>query len=234
MEYGMAELRRKIDSYFTGTISKEELGRWSSLGYYDLIKGGYADKGKLAVYPLIKTVSRFHIKENEIMDEYPTTLAEIEEVQSILSGKNDFAFQVKVALPDCLYAEFLKRGYVNVIDKKLFLDLYHILTSSDYSMKESNDIIQQILQDILKLECENNTLHRELKEKIIQISEGMLIENFKRKTGVNNLGLYVQKPCKSPSLIAKLLEYLECYLGKRNFYVLISLKSGNAHTAMII
>ena len=80
MEYEIVELKKKIDNYFTGMLSKEDLGRWSSLEYYDLIKGGYDDKCKLAVYPLIKAVSRFHMKENEIADEYPTTLAEIEEI----------------------------------------------------------------------------------------------------------------------------------------------------------
>lgn len=234
MEYEIVELKKKIDNYFTGMLSKEDLGRWSSLEYYDLIKGGYDDKCKLAVYPLIKAVSRFHMKENEIADEYPTTLAEIEEIQSILSGKMDFVFQIKVALPDCLYAEFLKRGYINAIDKRLFFDLYNILTSSDYNAEENSDTVQQILQNILKLKCENNTIHRELKEKIIKISEGILSEKFERKTGANSLGLYVQRQCKTPNLIEKLIEYLECYLGKRNFYVLVSFKNGNVDTTIII
>lgn len=234
MEYGREELKNKIDSYFSGAISKEDLGKWAAEGYYDLITGGYAKMCSLEVYPLIKAISRVHVEANEITDEYPTTLAEIRGIHSVLSGEKDYVFQVKAALPDCLYAKFLKQGDVRDVDWKRFLDLYNMVTKSDFYAKENKTAVQQILQDISKCEYEKHTLHGELKEKIRRISESILIENFKEETMINGLGLYVQKGCELPDLWGNLINYLECYLGKRNFYVSVCYKNGSANTSIIV
>lgn len=43
MEYDINKLRKKLNSYFLGEISKQNLGEWAGKAYYDLLKGGYIE-----------------------------------------------------------------------------------------------------------------------------------------------------------------------------------------------
>ena len=47
MEYNTKELMEKIDRYFEGELSKDDLGRWTERAYYDLLKGGYVENEKI-------------------------------------------------------------------------------------------------------------------------------------------------------------------------------------------
>ena len=38
MEFDINKLRKKLNSYFLGAISKQNLGVWADRAYYDLLK----------------------------------------------------------------------------------------------------------------------------------------------------------------------------------------------------
>ena len=57
MEYDAKILLQRIDDYFTGIISKTDLGKWANKAYYDILKGGYVENEKIVIYPFVKVIS---------------------------------------------------------------------------------------------------------------------------------------------------------------------------------
>lgn len=49
MEFDINKLRKKLNSYFLGAISKQNLGVWADRAYYDLLKGGYIECKKVII-----------------------------------------------------------------------------------------------------------------------------------------------------------------------------------------
>ena len=54
MEYDINKLRKKLNSYFLGEISKQNLGEWAGKAYYDLLKGGYIECKKNNYLSILK------------------------------------------------------------------------------------------------------------------------------------------------------------------------------------
>ena len=73
MKFDVHELQAKLDYYFTGKLSKRELGEWANKAYYDILKGGYIEIEKVTIYPLLKILSTFHLEVDERIDIYPCT-----------------------------------------------------------------------------------------------------------------------------------------------------------------
>lgn len=65
MTYNIEELCNYIDTYFSGKMSKKDIGKWAENAYYDLLKGSYVETSKIVLYPFLKTLSRIHIDNNE-------------------------------------------------------------------------------------------------------------------------------------------------------------------------
>ena len=70
MEFGLFEFSDQLNKYFRGELTKNELGMWGEKAFYDLLKGGYIENKKIVLYPFLKTVSKFHIEENDAEDIY--------------------------------------------------------------------------------------------------------------------------------------------------------------------
>ena len=68
MEFGLFEFSDQLNKYFRGELTKNELGMWGEKAFYDLLKGGYIENKKIVLYPFLKTVSKFHIEENDAED----------------------------------------------------------------------------------------------------------------------------------------------------------------------
>jgi hypothetical protein len=68
MEFELDDIKKKIDDYFLGNLSKEELGEWAKKEYYDLLKGEFLELKKIIGYPFLKVISKFHIKEDDILN----------------------------------------------------------------------------------------------------------------------------------------------------------------------
>jgi len=86
MKFDLYEFSGRLNKYFHGELTKNDLGTWCEKAYYDLLKGGYVENKKIFLYPFLKTVSRFHIEENDAEDIYPSTEDELKHIQAILMG----------------------------------------------------------------------------------------------------------------------------------------------------
>ena len=56
MKFDVHELQAKLDYYFTGKLSKRELGEWANKAYYDILKGGYIEIEKFVTSQIQKYI----------------------------------------------------------------------------------------------------------------------------------------------------------------------------------
>ena len=110
MEYDVNELKIKVDEYFLGRLTKENLGKWAEKAYYELLKGGYVEKKKVVLYPFLKIISKFHNESNDIEDVYPCTEEEVKDIQQILHGNLEFDYQIEMAIPLHIYNNCINKN----------------------------------------------------------------------------------------------------------------------------
>ncbi|MBD5542325.1 MAG: hypothetical protein HDR00_14275 [Lachnospiraceae bacterium] len=223
MEYGIKEIKKKVRGYFEGIYSKEELGKWAKEAYVDLLKGGYIESEKIVLYPFIKTISRFHIEINEIEEQYPCSEDDIKSIYAILNGEKDFAFQVELAIPQQVYTMFGERAYLDISKRKEIAEIREKV--SDY-LCEENDFCNAYKQIISQLKVKKKeTVLDMLEEQIFKISMALFETKENQIYRKEELRLYPQKTDRV-CMLDKLIDYLDCYLGKRNFNVLVTYSNG--------
>jgi len=96
MDVNRIVLRKKLNQYFEGAITKEELGSWANKSYYELLRGDFVVIDKLAIFNFLKTVSRFHIVPNDIKDEFPCSENDICDIRDILNGKKNITYTMSI------------------------------------------------------------------------------------------------------------------------------------------
>ena len=163
MEFDINKLRKKLNSYFLGAISKQNLGVWADRAYYDLLKGGYIECKKVIIYPFLKTISTFHIEEN---------------------GKIDFDFNVEISIPTQVYSMFKERKYFDKERYHIFSNLRNQIEQYDKSQMK-NDLKVQI-EKVMHLKCQEGTIYGILENRICQCLKMLFGKN-------KNYKLYVQQ-----------------------------------------
>ena len=225
MKYEINELREKIDSYFFGAFSKEELGRWAEKAYYDLLKGGYIEKKKIVLYPFLKTISQFYIKSNDIEDKYPCSEEDVKCISRILHGKEEFDFQIEIAIPVQIYNFDVNKEHWNITKREIFIELRNAIILWNEDEKKGEKKLCEQLKRLCDMPILNNTIQDILQNNIIRICKSVFDINTSGVKQKKYMKLYA-KGERQESLVIKLLEYLDCYIGNRNFNVLVSYKAG--------
>lgn len=225
MKYDINELREKIDNYFLGTLSKEELGRWAEKAYYDLLKGGYIEQKKIVLYPFLKTISQFNIENNDIEDKYPCLEEEVEYIRKVLHGKEEFDFQIEIAIPVQIYNFDVNQEYWNITKREIFIELRNAITLWNGDEKKGEKVLCEQLKQLCDMPLLNNTIQDILKNNIIRICKSIFDISTSGVKQKKYMKLYANGESQE-SLVIKLLEYLDCYIGNRNFNVFVSYKEG--------
>lgn len=218
MEYNIKKLRKKLKSYFSGELSKQNLGKWADRAYYDLLKGGYIECKKIIIYPFLKTIATFHIKENDKMDIFPCSEKEVKKILDILCGKINFDFIVQISIPIQVYSMFKDQKYLDKERYYLFFNLRNLIIQYD-KIQIKNDLKIQI-KKVMHLKCQKGTL--------LGILESRICQYLKLLFGKETIyKLYVQKS-NNNVLYEKLISYLDCYIGNRTFYLFVTFINGKA------
>lgn len=231
MKYDCDELKNQISSYCSCKLSKQELGRWASEAYYDLIRGGYLEKGKIAVYPFLKTLSRIHIPQCEEDDIYPCEEKSVHEIAQVLTGERPFRFSLKTGIPVHAETLFKDSKALNWKNRNIWRTVYDGL-----KMKESfADNIARISEwnNLLEPPQLQNTILEILEIKMFHLLRSLSAPDFIGNSLNTELCLYCSKS-SSPLSEEKLLEYLACYFGDRNFLLLISFHCGMPSISLIV
>jgi len=225
MEYNMIKLEEKIDSFFSGILSKDELGKWAEKAYFDLLRGGYVEIKKVKLYPFLKTISAFAIKNNDWKDEFPCSENDVKEIQKILHGKQDFDFQVELAIPIQVYNMFGEKANYDFRKREMFVKIREEIFCFFQGITENNSNILNYINANLENREKPETIQGILEEHIYKLCKVLIKKcdaGIERKVG---LKLYPQKNSQD-YLGEKLKEYLDCYLGKRSFNILVSYRNG--------
>lgn len=227
MEYNAKTLLNKIDDYFTGKISKTDLGEWSKRAYYDLLRGGYIENEKITIYPFLKVISTFHLKDNDMDDSYPCTEESIRLIRNILYGKQNFDFSIELSIPMQLYSMFKERDYLDEKKRIVFAGLRNALNYYFEQKTAFNDEIVTQIKSVMCLKQQNMTV-LDLLENYIHIYLKILFDNKINESELQNcFRLYGQKSSTDGNY-GRLLNYLDCYIGNRNFQLLVSYKDGKS------
>lgn len=233
MQFNCNELRGKVSGYCSHKLLKQELGKWALEAYYDLLRGGYLETEKVALYPFLKTLSQIHIPCLEKDDIYPSKETDIYEIIKILSGEKPFSFCLKAGIPIQAEKLFADAKALNWEQRKIFHIVYDRL-------KTSSDINKSLAAFSIPSNYSNcaqspNTILEILEAKIFD-----LIQSFHNIHSFNNslnaeLCLYGYSNESNANLsVIKLLEYLECYLGYRNFLILVSFFDGIPTVSLLV
>lgn len=230
----MKELREKIDDYFVGKLSKKELGQWAGRAYNDLLKGGYVETEKIVLYPFLKNMSTFHLKENDIEDVFPCTEESIKEIQDIVCGKTNWCFDVEISIPIQVYTMFKDNPCFNMERRNTFIKIQDAVIQYSKQKCKFENLETIYVKRLGNIKCPENTVQELLEERIFKLMEILYddgIEDAKRKTSFK---LFPLKSGYSSNIEDKLLEYLDSYIGNKSFHLIVSYKNGAPDIFLLI
>lgn len=233
MEYDINELREKIDNYFIGMISKKELGGWADRAYYDLLKGGYIENKKIVLYPFLKDISTFHLEENDKDDVYPCSEECIKEIQDIVHGKIDFCFDIEMSIPVQVYTMFKNKPYFDKDRRNIFLKIRENVFGY-LEQKNMLDDLKKYLEKVEHMEFQNDTIQGLMEKYILQLLKLFVISKSIDTGRKKNFKLFASKLEKSNLIEKRLLNYLDSYVGNRNFHLIISYKNGDPDILVLV
>lgn len=203
-------------------MSKKDIGKWAENAYYDLLKGSYVETSKIVLYPFLKTLSRIHIDNNDTEDIYPCSEKDVQEIRAVLHGEKAFDFRVEMAVPLQVYNMFSEKSYFNFEKReKIKMIKNDILCNPQHISINSSKLCEYINS------CPpiaNDTLLDILEDHIVKLCRNLSNTDICLKEK-NNLKLYPIKTNRN-YLLEKLIDYLDCYLGNRNFNILVSYRNG--------
>ncbi len=229
MEYCLEILKRKIDDYLNGVIEKEKLGEWGKEAYYDLLRGGYTKKEKIIIYPFLKTVSKIGLEIDEISDTYPSTKEDVEFIQAIISGIKPYNFQIIVTVPQCIYKNY-ENDLLNIDNFKKIERLKNELENYIQNMNMNSKLFEYI-REITENYNSNETILDMLQEQIVQSCKALF--DIEQQKIMPQLGLYPKKENNNFCLL-KLKQYLECFVGEKNFIINVSYIKGEHNLSILV
>lgn len=227
MEFDAKTLKEKLNCYFKGEITQGDLGEWANKAYYDILKGGYIETKKIVIYPFLKTISTFHVEENDKEDVFPCSEEEVKKVGDILNGIIDFEFDVEISVPFQVYNMFKEKQYYDAKRREIFVKLRsEIIQCFERSCKISNEMAIQ-LKKIIHIDSQNRTIQDMLENHIFLLVKNLFKDNFIDTCDEEQFDfkLFAQKS-NGDLIFKRLIDYLDSYIGNRNFYLFISYKRG--------
>lgn len=232
MEYNTETLRKMTDDYFAGKLSRTALGEWAKSAYYDLLKGGYLEREKIVIYPFLKVISTFHVEENEKDDTYPCAEESVKTIQDILHGRRNFNFSVEVSIPDLIYSEIGKRLF-DTDKREAYSNLRDMLARNLEQKQELSRELAAHVEYILRLNHGDTLILDMLEETVLGLLR-FLFEDCSNELGLSKeLRLYAQKP-RQNIIAERLITYLDCYTGRRDFQILVAFENGRPNLAIAV
>lgn len=103
---------------------------------------------KVVIYPLLKTLSTFHVETDERKDIYPCTEEDVRKIQEIVNGIIDIDLNIEMSIPAQVYNMFEERPYYNKERREIFVQLRNTIACFlkqgiiDEEMKKQLEIIR--------------------------------------------------------------------------------------------
>lgn len=222
MDFDLNELKRRVNNYFEEHESREEIGQWAQRNYYDLLRGEYLEIEKIVGYPFLKLLSTVHVVPDEIRDIFPCTTEEVAMIKDILQGKQDKCFSIDITIPWSINNDKLGLDR-NKLSK--YMRLYELVTKY-LEEKVLNEEQYGECRNILRTKVDKPGTIQFILDTYIRACFNENIDNREYYSDMNSrMGLYSN--CKKKEdIIVKMIKYIECYIGKREFGIDIVFISG--------
>lgn len=232
MLYDINELCNRVDDYFCGTLSKTDLGKWAENAYYDLLKGGYIETKKIVLYPFLKTLASIHVPTNDVKDIYPCAEKDVIDIQSILHGQRVFDFHVETAIPPQVYTMFSEKQYFDTEKREKMCSLKRDILC--YTQNETDDAqFSKLINLFPAVNKETETILDILESYIARLCI-TLFDTDAHEIKRNNVSKLYPIKTEQDSLINKLVDYLDCYIGVRNFNIVVSYRDGAPDMLLLV
>lgn len=226
MEFDYKELKNKINLYFYGNISKKELGEWSKAAYYDVLRGNYIVLNKISIYPFIKKISTFHINNNDIKDEFCCLDEEVRDIQKILNGERNDSYIINMRIPLNIYYMFPENKFLNKEKRAQYVELKNILCKLLGNNNLSKSDINKCIK-FSRFEIKNITTIQDLLEFYIN---SLFKNNIKIKCDNLKINykyrLYNKEGNFEKDILEKLIDYINFYIGEKDFSICVSFING--------
>lgn len=232
MVYDINELRSRVDDYLRGTLSKTDLGKWAENAYYDLLKGGYIEIQKIVLYPFLKTLSSIHIPPDDAKDIYPCAEKDVIDIQRILHGQRVFDFHVETAIPPQVYTMFSEKQYFDTEKREKMCGLKRDILC--YTQNKTDDAqFSKYINLFPAVSKEAETILDILENYIARLCITLFDTDTHEVSRKNVSKLYPIKT-EQDTLINKLVEYLDCYIGARNFNIVVFYRDGEPDMLLLV
>ena len=233
MDVNRIVLRKKLNQYFEGAITKEELGSWANKSYYELLRGDFVVIDKLAIYNFLKTVSRFHIVPNDIKDEFPCSENDICDIRDILNGEKNITYTMSIKIPEKIYDIFSDNS--NLDKTKLKILVYFRDCISEYL--ENGELSQDKMRDLIAYSEQKShnlyTLMDILSSYIVSIlSDG--IDSEELHIDFRNKGICVGCRENERDIGLDLLQLFDCATGQKSFRICITYNNGKPDISFLL
>ena len=210
------DLKKIVDDYNEGLMSKTELCTWSKKTYYDFLTAQFLNIEWIYMYPFVMRFSTICTMNDEKSDVFSCTDFEINKLINIIKGNINSLFTLRFTIPwEHKQMEKYKKLYYDyeIIKIKILKDLseQNVTCLEGYGLfKRYNDISTII--DLIELKI-SNILYNVMDEG----QHTCLIDLF-----YNSKNQYGTK-----KIIDILMRYIDCILGNRGIIVEISYYQGN-------
>lgn len=205
-------VKSQLLKYLSGEISKEHLCKWAVDILHDMLKGDIFDIGYLEIWGIITGLAEM----SDIDDLCCNKLAH--QFVQILTGEECASFTIAIQIPQKFVVNnllqtkniLLKYSGEKQLSKTEVAALEFITQKEMGAINTLNEILEMQIRDLLKLGYE------------FYSDEGRIEFNLKSTVFISeDMSMTLEN-----DLLAKIIALLECYDGKRCFYVYAGFNNG--------
>ncbi|WP_314065392.1 hypothetical protein [uncultured Vagococcus sp.] len=216
-------MKNMLTLFFENKINRHELGKWAKVEYFKILQGDYIILDKLVLYKFFKILSQSNISENDITDEYPTSIDEIKQINQIINGEQDISFIGMLRINEKNKEEFV-----------IFPELKEIITEW-ITLGYLSNKHEQLLNDWAET---TNSEVITIFDLLISYVNSMInkqTSNAQTEKINHPFGLYLKKEDKDTLVIKKNMEIvLKCLAGELPINVNIFFQKGIPKITLLI
>ena len=175
----------------------------------------------------------YTVEADERNDLYPCTEEKVKKIQEIVDGKMDIDFDMEMSLPAQVYNMFPDKSYYDKERREVFVKLRDTITCVLEQGGAINEEIGKQFGMIRCLDYQNQTVQGILEKYIFRMGRTLLENGIMKEDGKEIYKLYAKKTDEI-LIIKKILDYLDSYIGNRNFHLIVSFRKGVPDVLIIV
>lgn len=208
MGYAYIDLKKRVDMYSKGAISKNDLCIWAQKAYCDFLLDGFFFIEKIYTYPFVKKFSTLCETPDDKNDVFPCSDYDLNRALNIIKGEDNFLFTFRLSIP---WKHNKMQKYKNKYN--------------DYAelRKKLSKLVSENFQNDLRVNMQLGVIRNINIITVIDILEFKIINILRELTDeeqgviycrhINDLYYNNENQYGTNNLIDKLIKYIDCFMG---------------------